>query len=634
MMTAQLFLLAVKVFNQNQEIVLTEKIGAGAEGSVYRLQGRDDVCIKIFSEKSLTALNDSLPKINQLIHLSHELIDDAALPQFLVSTRPNGPIIGFGMQLIAGYEVHNLYGVASRRKYFPHADYRFLLKVAENACISADRIHKNKLIIGDLSGKNLMVRKNAKVCWIDPDSFLIGNPTYNEIGRLITPEWTPPELQNNKHSFTPRTPGHDLFGLAILVFHLVMLGRHPFQGIFTEEGNAPDLSTNISNRWYAHAGLSAIPLKPPVGTPHISHVGPQLEELFYKAFFATRAEDRPSAKTWANAINHSINNLTCCHKRKGHYYSRHVSQCPWCSILAYYGKKDVFPEFFDQTQFVKPSTAKATSLHEVVRLFIEELNPDQIKSMNIFNPSIQLIPPTWNYQPAGFIARIFISKDSEIKKLKHLAQSFNLRKNGIDARISTNIKQQIFYQNEVEKLRIQLAEVKQNAELLFTHSNLKEKASDEIKKKAIEGQKNIYLSRFIIPSSGIPGIGEKRWIDLKSRNIITAADISQSSVMNVYGIGDHLASSLLKWRREKEKNFIPSHIHIDDTELNNSMINYFQKNKITFYKKKASIWTKYEEFKSHQNNYAKDAEKLQLELSEIHANISKLNEVLNSLMRD
>jgi len=45
------------------------------------------------------------------------------------------------------------------------------------------------------------------------------------------PEYTAAELQGRDFSTMDRKASHDNFGLAVLIFHLLMEGIHPFAGV-------------------------------------------------------------------------------------------------------------------------------------------------------------------------------------------------------------------------------------------------------------------------------------------------------------------------------------------------------------------------------------------------------------------
>ena len=53
------------------------------------------------------------------------------------------------------------------------------------------------------------------------------------------PEYTPPELQGVAFRDVDRAQDHDCFGLAIVIFQLLFMGRHPFSGAYLGAGEMP-----------------------------------------------------------------------------------------------------------------------------------------------------------------------------------------------------------------------------------------------------------------------------------------------------------------------------------------------------------------------------------------------------------
>src|SRR5205814_7863741 len=70
---------------------------------------------------------------------------------------------------------------------------------------------------------------------IDCDSFEITDGKTVFPCMVGVPTYTPPELQGQSFQGVRRTKQHDAFGLAVLIFHMLFLGRHPFAGIRSEE---------------------------------------------------------------------------------------------------------------------------------------------------------------------------------------------------------------------------------------------------------------------------------------------------------------------------------------------------------------------------------------------------------------
>ena len=61
------------------------------------------------------------------------LLEIAAWPVDVLRAQPTGPIRGFVMPKVSGYqEIHSLYGPAHRKRAFPQADWSFLIHAARN----------------------------------------------------------------------------------------------------------------------------------------------------------------------------------------------------------------------------------------------------------------------------------------------------------------------------------------------------------------------------------------------------------------------------------------------------------------------------------------------------------------------
>src|ERR1700692_26302 len=60
--------------------------------------------------------------------------------------------------------------------------------------------------------------------------------TFCEVG---VPTYTQPDLQNRPFSPFLRNQNHDAFGLAVLIFHLLFMERHPYAGRFSGRGEMP-----------------------------------------------------------------------------------------------------------------------------------------------------------------------------------------------------------------------------------------------------------------------------------------------------------------------------------------------------------------------------------------------------------
>ena len=136
-------------------------------------------------------------------------------------------------------EVHALHSPKSRLQKFPEASWAFLIYAATNIARAIAVMHEHGFVVGDVNPKNILVTRKATITLLDCDSFQItaDGKTYRCEGGF--PEYTPPELQGVAFRDVERNEQHDCFGLAVVIFQLLFLGRHPFSGRFLGEGEMP-----------------------------------------------------------------------------------------------------------------------------------------------------------------------------------------------------------------------------------------------------------------------------------------------------------------------------------------------------------------------------------------------------------
>src|SRR5213080_3507699 len=165
----------------------------------------------------------------------------AAWPIGTLHKTSSGPLVGFLMPKVSGYRpIHELYSPAQRKFCFPKADWAFLVHTARNVASAVAGIHARGYVLGDINQGNVLVAPNATVTLIDCDSFQVRVNGRHFLCEVGVPEFTPPELHGRgTFSGVIRTPNHDAFGLAVLIFHLLFMGRHPFAGRFLGRGDKP-----------------------------------------------------------------------------------------------------------------------------------------------------------------------------------------------------------------------------------------------------------------------------------------------------------------------------------------------------------------------------------------------------------
>src|SRR5262249_8188033 len=264
----------------------------------YEIQGQSDLVAKLYHEPPAPEKAEKLVVLSRLGN--ERLFNLSAWPVSTLSQEPDGEILGFVMKKISqAEEVHALHSPKSRLQKFPEASWAFLIYVAANIARAAAAIHEHGLVIGDVNPKNILVTRKATVYLLDVDSFQVTaeGRTYRCEGGF--PEYTPPELQGLAFRDVDRTQEHDNFGLAVVIFQLLFLGRHPYSGLYLGVGELP-LERAIREFRFAYGVDSeARKMRQPPGTLALDSMPSLIVSLFRRAFLST---DRPEAREWVDRL--------------------------------------------------------------------------------------------------------------------------------------------------------------------------------------------------------------------------------------------------------------------------------------------------------------------------------------------
>ena len=216
---------------------LDREIKRGGEGAIHLLRGEPGLLAKVHHHpdeerrrKVAAMIADPRARLREFCAWpSSQVVDD------------RGRLLGFTMRRAAGVEWFSLTGIGSRLQVRPSADYRFLVGCSANLARAIASLHAEGIVVGDVNESLPLVAENGKVTLIDCDSF-----QFEANGQLFTcnvakAEYLPPELQGNQGvRGIRREKRHDLFGLAVLIFEMLMLGRHPFSGV-PVSGELPEI---------------------------------------------------------------------------------------------------------------------------------------------------------------------------------------------------------------------------------------------------------------------------------------------------------------------------------------------------------------------------------------------------------
>ncbi|HDS0608680.1 TPA: helix-hairpin-helix domain-containing protein [Escherichia coli] len=310
------------------------ELGKGGEGAVYDINEFVDSVAKIYHTPPPALKQDKLAFMAATADA--QLLNYVAWPQATLHGGRGGKVIGFMMPKVSGKEpIHMIYSPAHRRQRYPHCAWDFLLYVARNIASSFATVHEHGHVVGDVNQNSFMVGRDSKVVLIDSDSFQINANGTLHLCEVGVSHFTPPELQTLS-SFVgfERTENHDNFGLALLIFHVLFGGRHPYSGVplISDAGNA--LETDITHFRYAYASDNQRRgLKPPPRSIPLSMLPSDVEAMFQQAFTESGvATGRPTAKAWVAALDSLRQQLKKCPVSAMHVYPAHLTDCPWCTL--------------------------------------------------------------------------------------------------------------------------------------------------------------------------------------------------------------------------------------------------------------------------------------------------------------
>ena len=344
-------------------ILESEILAAGGEGTVYLLGSYPDHAAKIYHAPSadiqtkLRLMIDNTPRVPSgeedriAIAWPEELLLDPATP---------GSALGFLMRRVSGRPVIQYYSPGRRRSVAPFFTYEHLLATARNIARAVEICHGQRYVIGDINESNVLVSETGAVALIDTDSFQVLDRSSGQIHRspVGKPEYTPAELQGHRFDSIDRTQDHDVFGLAVIMYQLLMEGVHPFTGVYTLSGDPPQIEDRIANGHFPHSQARSVPynhspLAPPWQTLH-----PSLRDRFIQSFDIGHdsPETRPTAHEWAQTLEEVQADLVSCARSSQHRYSNHLSACPWCERAAAMGGYDYsFPPLPSGVTATQPS---------------------------------------------------------------------------------------------------------------------------------------------------------------------------------------------------------------------------------------------------------------------------------------
>ena len=568
------------------------EIGRGGEGQVFEVRENQTLVAKVYTELPDA---EKSAKLQHMVSLQNQALHTfAAWPQDLLFNH-TGQITGFTMRRLNGFvPLHMLFSPLDRKKTFPDKGYNFLAHVARNLATALHQLHTAGIIIGDINEGNILVDTQGYIAFIDCDSFQLRRQSgyfFCEVG--IT-RYTPPELlERGSFDNVVRTVNTDAFSLAVLLFQLLFMGRHPYAGRNLSKEDIDEEKAIRTGEFAYSLHRKHKKLSPPLNSLDIRHLPDTLVTLFHQAF--EQPDQRPAPAHWAKELDMLSKNMTRCSETKLHTYPSHLKECPWCFYKNNHG-----PVYFLDENYLR-SIPALQDIEQFVNGFkideikIEKLSVSytgwpsatidkQFKSLKrlhynflwaIAVVSILVIAIDRIYVPFPFIMGIAFHFFSPLRR--KLSLELNRRR----MRYET-AHQQLEHIVELYNNPPEIIQYKQlAAQLSKTIGQFRMLPNEfqQMKKKAEERLYNTelynYLQQFHISNHTIPSFGPAKKANLYKNGIINAAQIAQLQTIKITGMGPKNIQTLLTWQRQLATGFvyIPDHTLVDrETTLVNQHI--------------------------------------------------------------
>lgn len=274
------------------DVKLTHVLKSGGEGTVF-LTDTQWVC-KIYKKSKLTVQKKN--KIDLILQRNID-IPGVCLPKDIVTYK--GVFVGYLMEKAEGKTMKTcMFTKDHLRTNFPYWNRKHLVTLAITILEKIVKIHNQGILIGDINPLNILIKDERNVFFVDTDSYQIGQYPC-PVG---FPDFVAPEIQGVDCKTFLRTPEHEAFAVAVLIFMILLPGKHPYSQL---GGGRP--SENIKKMDFSYPlGSKSNRRTPPRWNYIWSHFPRYLKREFYECF---RNNRRNTSETWLSLMQRYSNDL-------------------------------------------------------------------------------------------------------------------------------------------------------------------------------------------------------------------------------------------------------------------------------------------------------------------------------------
>lgn len=518
-------MIGLRLVSAGKPLLLGPRIGRGGEGEIYALADGSGRAVKLYIQP------DAAREAKVCAMIASRAVaacPDVAFPQEIVR-HADGRFAGFIMAQVTDHQpIHELIGASSRRRFFPRANWQFLARVALNLARVMTSVHAAGIVVGDINSAGILVSHSGTVKLIDADSFQISGHRC----RVGMPEYTPAELQGVDLGGIDRTTNHDAFGLAVMVFQILMLGRHPFAGV--ARGRPIALHQAIRDGRFAFTQFADVGIKPPPNSLTLGDLPRAIRHLFERAFLASD-NPRPSATEWVSVLSDLEASLIACPVRADHVMAPISIRCPWCRIEQATGRATFAPQ--------KAATVPATDpLSERLRADLTKMlrRGKRQAGEGIEPPWYERRPETSDANAGRAGVSNSVGQNVDIAELIDRQRDAMLGVERALARWRTQIGvwDVIRLSHEVAYIVTKLERFESRRTFLLSVGAAQ--SVDEHVHRILAGQ--------LLTGIRVPGVGNALVGKLARYGIINAADLRRDRLVAITGLGEKRIVALLFWR--------------------------------------------------------------------------------------
>jgi DNA-binding helix-hairpin-helix protein with protein kinase domain len=572
----------------SRAVTLDHQLASGGEGSVFTFRNDPTRVAKVYhrppSAQTVEKLAAMIPLAN------HNLLSLAAWPTSLLYHARTHHLAGFVMPRLSDCQpIQQIYNPVQRLTCFPRAGWDFQVRAALNLAAAFDEVHKAGCLVGDVNQSNAQVSMQALVRLIDCDSFQVranGKAFLCEVG---VAHYTPPELQGKSLRGLVRTENHDRFGLAVLIYQLLFVGRHPYAGVYHGAGD-PSFEQLIAEfRFSQGPAAHSWGMSPPPHTPTFADIPPELGTLFRRAFErGSEAGTRPRPAEWVSALKRLEQAIIECPVDAGHKYWRGARSCVWCRLAEHGG-----PEYyFGVAGGAGTFAVDEAKLQEVLRRLNACAQVDFPYQRRLFKPArpVEADPLPEGFEehhsiaivlgvaaglcalaiPFGLLhgaicavgilgALVFGIWLAVHISLSPWHREYRRRRRSRDLALDDLEKVEEDWARQVNRYHREDAELRRSLQGLISQCrSLAPQYQTELGRLAANAEAAARLRHMrlhLIADADIPKIGAGRKQLLAAHHIFTAADVDERAIRGIKGFGDVLTSNLLAWKADVLRKF-------------------------------------------------------------------------------